>query len=245
MTAATLSTKTKPKTPPPTWPQPMKWTVKPFHDLSERKLWGEGKRVMLIDGQLLDRHNPAGVVPLAWTCEQFHSASDLGAFEGRNVILVDGEVLEMPAPNPPHNSGVELLADALRAAFGPGHWVRVQMGLDLSLSTDPVPDVAVIVGTPRTVTTQPTTALLIVEVSDSTFATDSGPKASLYAAAAIREYWVLDVNGRQLIVHRDPVADAAAPFGFQYATVTALGPADRASPLTLPGAGVLVSEMLP
>ena len=37
-----------------------------------------------------------------WTCDEFHDVSDSGLFEGRNVILVDGELLEMPAPNPPH-----------------------------------------------------------------------------------------------------------------------------------------------
>lgn len=190
--------------------------------------------------------NPSALPPLArWTCDQFHAACDAGVFEGRYVILVDGGILEMPPPDPPHNSGVELVSDALRTAFGPGHWVRGQMALDLSLDTDPVPDVAVIAGTPRTVTTQPTTALMVVEVSDSTLATDLGPKSHLYAAGGIADYWVLDLNGRQLHVYRNPIADAVAPRGYRYAAVQVFGPADAVSPLAKPSTMIRVSEVLP
>ena len=46
-----------------------------------------------------------------------------------------------------------------------------------------------------------------------------------------RDYWVLDVNARQLLVYRDPKPDAAQHHGHGYATVITLGPADTVSPL--------------
>ena len=44
----------------------------------------------------------------------------------------------------------------------------------------------------------------MVEVADSTLAFDLNTKAALYARAGIPEYWVLDVKGQRLMVHRDP-----------------------------------------
>jgi Uma2 family endonuclease len=45
---------------------------------------------------------------------------------------------------------------------------------------------------------------LVIEVAESTLGFDLKTKAGLYARAAIGEYWVLDITGRQMIVHRDP-----------------------------------------
>ena len=33
---------------------------------------------------------------------------------------------------------------------------------------------------------------------------DLGPKARIYAAGRIPEYWVLDVQTREIVVHREP-----------------------------------------
>lgn len=47
----------------------------------------------------------------------------------------------------------------------------------------------------------------MIEVSVSSLARDLGPKASLYASAGIAEYWVVDLRGRRVVVHRDPTDD--------------------------------------
>ena len=43
---------------------------------------------------------------------------------------------------------------------------------------------------------------LVVEVSDSTLRGDLSVKHALYGRSSVPEYWVLDLNGRQLVVHR-------------------------------------------
>src|SRR5207302_1817196 len=43
----------------------------------------------------------------------------------------------------------------------------------------------------------PTTADLVVEVADSSLQFDTNEKRLLYARAGIREYWVVDINGRR------------------------------------------------
>ena len=45
---------------------------------------------------------------------------------------------------------------------------------------------------------------------------DLGPKARIYATAGIPEYWVLDVQRRELVVQREPA-------GSRYADVRRVG----------------------
>src|SRR5438309_1973038 len=132
-----------------------------------------------------------------WTRAEFHQMSDLGWFQDQRVELIDGEIVDMPVPGNPHCVGTECVAEVLRGLFGPGHWVRVQMPLALSINSEPIPDVAVVPGTPRTFTGHPTNALLVVEVSDTTLSYDRNRKAPLYAQGGIADYWVVDLNGRQ------------------------------------------------
>jgi len=183
---------------------------------------------------------------LRWTCDEFHDMGEYGMFEGRCVILLDGEVLEMPAPNPPHDAVVGMADYVLKGAFSPGYWVRIQTGLPTGLDTDPVPDLAVVPGSPKDyLKSFPRKAVLVVEVADSSLAYDRSLKANLYAAAGVPEYWSLDVNGRDLKVFRNPIADSTAPRGFRYATAQTLIPTDSISPVELPHASIAVADLLP
>ncbi len=180
-----------------------------------------------------------------WTVTEFHQMGELGWFEGRRAMLIRGVILEGDAMNPPHAIALELTNEILRTAFGAGWRFCVRLPMVFGQSTDPQPDLAVIAGNARTANAHPTTAELIIEISDTSLRYDTTEKMSLYAAARIREYWVLDVNCRQLIVHREPVADAAAIFGFRYASIQTFGPTDSVSSLAQPSATVRVAEMLP
>lgn len=185
--------------------------------------------------------------PVRWTREQYYQMSEMGFFLEHRVQLIEGEIIEMPAQKNLHAMAITLTEDALRAAFGLNHWVRVQMTLDLSPTSAPDPDLAVVPGTVRSHagSANPTTASLIVEVSETTLAYDRRHKASLYARAGIAEYWIVNLVGRQLEVHRGPVADAAQLFGFGYANWTILDPGDAVAPLAAPNARVAVADLLP
>lgn len=78
----------------------------------------------------------------------------------------------------------------LKAIFTPGYWVRIQQPLVLSQWSDPIPDLAVVPGAPRDYPQLPTSALLVVEVSDSSPDIDTGDNAALYAAGGIADYWL-------------------------------------------------------
>jgi Uma2 family endonuclease len=162
----------------------------------------------------------------------------MGVFEGRHAMLIDGVILEQGAMTPPHAITLGLVADALRTAFGSGWRIRTQSPLVLGEDLDPEPDFAVIVATPRGSSGHPTTAELVVEVADSSLDFDTNDKRLLYAKAGIREYWVVDINGRRLLVLRDAQAG-------DYASQQALGPADAVAPLAAPAAAVRVADLLP
>jgi Uma2 family endonuclease len=182
---------------------------------------------------------------MLWTVDQFHYLGDLGMFEGRRATLIDGVIVEEGPMNPPHRVARELSENVLRAAFGTGWRVCNQMPLVLGQTTDPEPDLAVIAGSPRGATGHPTTAALVVEVSDTSLRYDTTVKMSLYAAGRIADYWVVDVTGRQVLVFRDPKPDAALPHGHGYAAQLAFGPNDTVSPLAAPHAAIRVADLLP
>jgi len=181
-----------------------------------------------------------------WTNEEVCKLGDAGYFSGRSVILVDGVILEIPLATPAHDAILNLLDYMLKEIFRSGYAVRVQSGLNISIDTNPLPDLAVVTGSPKDyITHQPKSALLIVEVSNTSFAYDSGEKSNLYAAAGIIDYWVLDLNDRQLFVFREPIADSEAPRGYRYASIQTLTTADAITPLAAPEASIRVADMLP
>ena len=192
---------------------------------------------MTTTAQPSPRAAPGGPRPVLWTCAEFHRLGDLGVFEGRRAMLIDGVILEEGPMNPPHAITLELLEEAIRAAFRAGWRIRIQCPLVLGQDLDPEPDLAVIAGTARGSSGHPTTADLVVEVADSSLAFDTNEKRLLYARAGIREYWVVDINGRRLLVYRDPRSG-------DYATQQTFGPTEAVASLALPSATVRVADLL-
>jgi len=150
---------------------------------------------------------PADGCAYQWTVDEFHSLKDSGWFSGTKAILPRGEIFSMPAAGLQHDVAQSDCEDVPSDLFSGDFRVRKQMGLKLNLRTDPVPDIAVVAERRYTHSSTPSTALLVVEVSDTSIVLDRGEKAGLYAAAGIPEYRVIDINARQLIVHRDPARD--------------------------------------
>jgi hypothetical protein len=182
--------------------------------------------------------------PTVWTVQRFHDVREAGHCDGRRAILIRGTVWELGPMNPPHATAVSLAVEALRSAFGTGFHPRVQLPLVLSLDTDPFPDVAIVTGTARDyAVTHPTTAALVLEVADTSLDFDTTVKAELYATAGIADYWVLDLEGRRLLVFRDPTS--LPPGGVAYRTQHVYGPADSVAPLAAPHSPIRVGDLLP
>lgn len=180
--------------------------------------------------------------------EEYYRLSYEGYFNDERVELIGGEIVTMAAQGNPHGLSISLTDDALQAAFGAGFWVRNQLTLDLSPHSVPDPDLAVVPGSKASYRGQkanPTSAVLIVEVSETTLAEDRTRKASLYAAAGIADYWIVNLQNDCLEVRRDPVPDATAEFGHSYSSLATLQAGESASPLAAPAGTVAVADLLP
>lgn len=176
-----------------------------------------------------------------WTRAEFARLED----GGQNYELINGELIKKMGMNGPHANTILLLQTALLQVFGIGYMVRMQLPLVVSNISQPEPDAAITQGTPRdNPNDNPTSALLAVEVSDSTLATDLGAKVALYAQAEIPEYWVLDINARLLHVHRKPIASASLPNGFGYQTILLLTETDSVSPIASPNSLISIADLL-
>ena len=181
-----------------------------------------------------------------WTRDEYYKMYDAGLFQDRRVELIDGEIIEISPQRSFHAAALGLVERLLSKAFGTSFWARDQSPLDLGTMMEPEPDVAVVKGTPRDYSGQhPTTALLIVEVSETTLAYDRGRKASVYAAAGIQDYWILNLIDRNLEVCRAPVPNPGGPQGFGYSSRVVVPATGRVSPLSAPQIEILVSDMLP
>ncbi|HEV8640450.1 MAG TPA: Uma2 family endonuclease [Methylomirabilota bacterium] len=182
-----------------------------------------------------------------WSRQEYDRLVELGVLhEDEPIELIGGELIVAEPKGSPHATGVSLAAEALRAAFGEGWLVRVQDPVALDDESEPEPDVAVVPGRPRDYrAAHPSRPALVVEVAESSLAFDRNVKGSLYARAGLADYWIVNLVDRTLEVHRPPVRDASAPFGWRYGSVQILGPDAAASPLARPAARVAVADLLP
>lgn len=182
-----------------------------------------------------------------WTVKEFQRAYDLGAFGFEmRLELIEGEIIRKMPQNEPHAWTIQAVTEALRSVFAAGHSVRTQLPLVFGLRSKPEPDIAVVVGSFNDYKRRHlTTAVLVVEVSDSTLALDRTTKAALYARAGVEDYWIVNLPDGVLEVHRQPAAMTDQPLGHHYRSITRLVPTDTIAPLGLPGASIAVRSLLP
>lgn len=161
--------------------------------------------------------------------------------EDDRVELLDGVIVAEPPMDPPHATGIDLVVDQLRRVLGGRAWVREQKPLVVGDKSVPEPDVAVLPGRPQDYAGRhPTTALLVVEVSQSSLKQDRLSKSRIYAAAAIPEYWIVNLRGDCVEVYRAP--DAAHRV---YADHRDALRGDRITLVAFPDASVAVGALLP
>lgn len=183
---------------------------------------------------------------IRWSVEDYYKMAEAGLFDQRRVELIDGEIIEMSPQRNDHTAAVSLLAYALESAFPRNEfWIRTQAPLQLGPGNDPEPDIAVVRGSARTIKSHPTSALLVVEVSDTTLRYDQTIKASLYASYGIQDYWIVNLPAKTLNVYRGPVVDDTQRFGFRYQSVQALNADAAIHALAAPSVAIRVSDILP
>jgi Uma2 family endonuclease len=192
---------------------------------------------------------PARPVPLVpprkrWTRAECAALEASGLLEQEKLELVEGELISKMGKKRPHVNSLTLLLTRLAQIFG-AQFVNPESPIDVAPednpTNEPQPDLIVLTrelshfpsANPR-----PEDLRLVVEIADTSLAFDLGTKAALYARAGIAEYWVLDVKGRRLLVHRDAKAGG-------YASIIAYDEHESVAPLAAPQAEFRVADAFP
>jgi Uma2 family endonuclease len=188
----------------------------------------------------------AGVQRYRFTPDQFEQLGRMGLFDHLRVELIGGEIVQMPPIGPEHGSTVDQTMQSLgRRLPTKPYYLRVQNPLRLG-DSEPVPDIAIVPGKPSDYRTQhPTTALLVIEIADTSLEYDRTEKMSLYAAAGIPEYWIVNLVERCVEVYREPVSPTAGTaFNARYRALRYYGLDETVQPLFEPTLEIPVRALL-
>jgi len=167
-----------------------------------------------------------------WTRQECVVLEESGIWEQQHLELIEGELISRMGKKRPHANAIAVVHAWLLRVFGE-KYVNQEAPIDVAPednpTNEPEPDLIVFSKPYRefTANPQPSDLRLVVEISDSTISFDLTTKARLYARARIVEYWVVDIPGRRVIVHRDPQEG-------QYRSVIAYSEQEGVKPLASP-----------
>ncbi len=142
------------------------------------------------------------------TVRDFHKMGEARILpEDARVELIDGELITMAPIGSEHASVVRDLINILVPMVQGSALVDAQNPLTLGEHSEPQPDLMVLRGRLdgyRQSHPRAEDVLLLIEVADSSAATDRNVKIPLYAKHGVREVWLIDLGARVLEVYREP-----------------------------------------
>lgn len=152
-----------------------------------------------------------------------------------NTELLYGFVYTKMSKSPFHSFLAMRLARLLQAILPVGYLVRTEQPVTCA-DSEPEPDVAVVQGEEADFwDDHPTTAELVIEVCVTSHEFDRS-KLPAYAAAGVKEVWLVLAPEKQIEVHR-------RPGGAGYAEQSVVGLGDRVVSAALPALAVDVSAL--
>ncbi|NDJ19469.1 Uma2 family endonuclease [Myxacorys almedinensis] len=174
-----------------------------------------------------------------WTLNDYHQMIDAGILNDRRVELLNGEIIEMSPEGTPHAYYGNRSSKYLQRLLGERADVREGHPITLPNDSEPQPDIAIVQPLDAVYLEHhpyPENIFWIIEYSYSTIAIDLEPKRRIYASAGIREYWVVNLKTKTLIVFRDPTdGDYGWRFEFGDGTI---------SPISFPDVVVEIARLM-
>ena len=143
---------------------------------------------------------------MKWSLEDYHQLIDNGVLDRKNVEFLDGGLIEMPPESPLHTYVTVSGADYLRHALKGLALVREAHPITLT-NSEPEPDLAIAKLSPTSYKHHHPFAediFWLIEISNKTLNYDLNAKKRIYAQDGIKEYWVADINNRQVHIFLDP-----------------------------------------
>lgn len=142
-----------------------------------------------------------------WSVADYHTMIAAGLLAGRQVELLDGDIINMAPELPIHRATYRRGAKYLEGLLGDRTVIFTAAPITLPSNGEPQPDIAIVIPPESRYDDRhpgPEDIYWLIEVSNSTLAFDLEEKAPLYARDGIAEYWVVDVPNHQLWVHQQP-----------------------------------------
>lgn len=166
---------------------------------------------------------------------------EVGVFApDERMELLDGEIVAMSPIGPRHAGTVNGLAADLFGQLLGRATIIVQNPVRLLPRSEPQPDLLVARFRRDSYRSAHPTAedtLLLIEVADTSLATDRAVKLPIYARQGIVEVWIVDLAGDVVHVHTDP-ADG------EYREIRTVRRGGSLTPTTLPGTAFAVDTIL-
>jgi Uma2 family endonuclease len=143
--------------------------------------------------------------PRLLSVAEYHRMIEAGILgEDERVELLEGVIVSMTPQGPPHAYCIQWLNRLLVRSLGDDYAVRPQSPLTLGQWNEPEPDLTVVRADESSRDHHPGTAVLAIEVADTSLRKDRKVKASVYARFGVTEYWIVNVEARVVEIFEDP-----------------------------------------
>ncbi len=177
-----------------------------------------------------------------WSIADYHQMIEAGILdEDDRVELLEGKVVCMSPQIPFHAASVQRSSRLLFKLLSDRAEIRVQLPVILGNDSEPEPDIAVVRFDAHEYSFRHPEAsdiYLLIEVTDSTIAKDRNQKVRIYAKNQVLEYWILDLQKRQVYVFRQQEEGS-------YREKLILSSSDNIAIQAFPDAAITLNAMFP
>ena len=176
-----------------------------------------------------------------FTVDDYYKMAEAGILtDNERVELLNGEIVEMSPIGSRHAHSVNWLAHLLITLLGTRAWVSIQNPLRLNVQAEPEPDLLLLrwrdADMYESEHPTPQDVLLLIEVADSTLASDRNEKLPMYAQAEIPECWIVNLRDGVVEIYTDPT-------GEEYLTRQVFEAGESVSPSAFPDVSIPVDRI--
>lgn len=161
-----------------------------------------------------------------FTIDEYHRLIELGFLQesdslrdgkAERIELIRGELIQIIAKGRPHTVCGSILCRQLDRLLGDRAVIRGQDPITLPNHSEPEPDVVIARGIDEDYLAHhpyPEDIFLVIEISDTTLDYDQTTKLEIYAESRIFNYWIVNLNARQLERYTQPYQNAQGQFNY-------------------------------